>query len=325
MGKPIHALVGADAFLQTQKLREILASLPADAQRIDVDGERAELADVLDELRSFAMFGGAKVVVVTNGDEFVTRFREQLETYCDHPADSATLVLRLNSLPSNQRIYKIIAKNGEITKCAPPADREIVPWVIGRAKSEHKLAVTPQAAEMLKDLIGDDLGRMDNELSKLALQCENGKADVADVATSVAFQREQEMWNMTDEIAAGHTTAALRRWRQLVQMDSSAEFRAVTWLGIWLEKAIKALGMRRRGMNAFGIAKELKIWPAEKGTAFVQTAEQLGDDGLYRALNLLVAVDHQSKSGVGDAAENVERFLLAVGGEMGRGAVGRRV
>lgn len=322
MVKPIYALVGADAFLQTQRLKEILAQLPKDAQRIDVDGERAELAEVLDELRSFAMFGGAKVVVVGNGDDFITRFREQLENYCQHPADSATLVLRVDSLPSNQRIYKIIAKSGEIQKCAPPADREIVPWIVGRGKSEHKVTVTPQAAEMLKDLIGDDLGRMDNELAKLALQVSGGgggKVDVGDVQQSVAFQREQEMWNMTDEIAAGHVTAAMRRWRQLVQMDSSAEFRAVTWLGMWLERAIKALAMKRHGANAFAIAKELKIWPAEKGTAFVQTAQQLGDEGLYRALNLLVEVDHQSKSGVGDAAENVERFLLAVGGEMARG------
>jgi len=265
------------------------------------------------------MFGGTKVVVVGNADDFITRFREQLEDYCQRPVDSATLVLRVNSLPSNQRIYKMIAKNGEIQKCAPPADREIVPWIIGRGKAEHLVTVTPQAAEMLKDLIGDDLGRMDNELSMLALQATAGKVDVADVQQSVAFQREQEMWNMTDEIAAGHVTAALRRWRQLVQMDSSAEFRAVTWLGMWLEKAIKALAMKRHGANAFTIAKELKIWPAEKGTAFVQTAQQLGDEGLYRALNLLVEVDHQSKSGVGDAAENVERFLLAVGGEMARG------
>jgi DNA polymerase-3 subunit delta len=290
--------------------------LPKDAARMDVDGERAELADVLDELRSFAMFGGGKVVVVENGDEFISRFREQLEAYCEHPADSATLVLRVNSLPKNQRIAKVIAKNGAIEECAPPSDREIVPWIVNRAKSVHKLTVAPAAAEMLKDLIGDDLGRIDNELAKLALQVEGGKVDVGDVQGSVAFQREQEMWHMTDEIAAGHTTAALRRWRQLVQMDSSAEFRAVTWLGMWLEKAIKALAMKQRGANPFQIAKDLKIWPAEKGTAFVQTAGRLGEVGLRRALDLLVEVDHQSKSGVGDAAENVERFLLTVGNEM---------
>jgi DNA polymerase-3 subunit delta len=313
MIKPVYALVGADAFLQTQRLREIMGQLPPDAQRLDVDGERAELSDVLDELRSFAMFGGSKAVVVSNGDDFLSSFREQLETYCEHPADSAVLVLRMNSLPKNQRIYKIITKTGAVLECQPPSDREIVPWVIARAKSIHKLAITTQAAEMLKDLIGDDLGRMDNELAKLALQCDGGKVDVADVAGSVAFQREQEMWHMTDEIAAGHTTAALRRWRQLVQMDSSAEFRAVTWLGMWLEKAIKALAMKKSGANPNQIARDLKIWPAEKGTAFVQTASELGENGLYRALNLLVEVDHNSKSGVGDAVENVEQFLLTVG------------
>lgn len=311
--KPVYALVGADAFMQTQRLREIMALLPKDAQRLDVDGERAELADVLDELRSFAMFGGSKAVVVSNGDDFITRFREPLERYCEHPSDSATLVLRVNSLPKNQRIHRFIAKTGEIMECAPPADRAIVPWIIKRGQSEHKVAVTPQAAEMLKDLIGNDLGRIDNELAKLALRTTNGKVDIAEISTSVAFQRDQEMWHMTDEIAAGHTTQAMKRWRQLVQMDSSAEFRAVTWLGMWIEKAIKALAMKKRGSNPFQIASELKIWPAEKGAAFVQTAERMGKEGLDRALDLLVQVDHQSKSGVGDAVENVERFLLSVG------------
>lgn len=316
MAKPVYALVGADAFLQTQKLREIMSLLPKDAQRIDVDGERAELADVLDELRSFAMFGGSKAVVVSSGDNFITRFREQLEDYCQHPVDSATLVLRVDSLPKNQRIYKIIAKNGEIMECAPPVERGVVPWIISRAKSEHKLSVTPQAAEMLKDLIGNDLGRIDNELSKLALQSTTGKIDIPDIAGSVAFQRDQEMWHMTDEVAAGHTTQAMKRWRQLIQMDSSAEFRAVTWLGIWIEKAIKALAMKKRGANPGQIASELKIWPPDKGAALVQTAQRLGEGGLFQALNLLVKIDHQSKSGVGDAAENVERFLLAVGNSL---------
>src|SRR5437764_10030259 len=112
MAKPVYALVGSDPYLQLEKLREVLRELPQDAQRVDVDGERAELAEVLDELRSFAMFGGAKVVVVRSADAFITRFREQLEEYVAHPSDSGSLILRLNSLPSNQRISKAIAKVG---------------------------------------------------------------------------------------------------------------------------------------------------------------------------------------------------------------------
>src|SRR5258705_13654608 len=114
MAKPVYALVGTDAFLQTQRLREIMAQLPKDAARIDVDGERAELADVLDELRSFAMFGGGKVVVVGNGDEFISRFREQLNAYCAQPEDSAKHARRMKSLPQKLRNEKSIAKSWQI-------------------------------------------------------------------------------------------------------------------------------------------------------------------------------------------------------------------
>src|SRR5215203_1372016 len=139
MPKPVYALVGSDAFSQTQRLREIMAQLPPDAQRSDVDGERAELADVLDELRSFAMFGGGKVVVVRNGGDFITRFRDQLEEYVARPSDSATLVLRLDALPANQRIYKAIAKVGAIEDCNPPKD--LKRWIVQHGKAAHKVAV----------------------------------------------------------------------------------------------------------------------------------------------------------------------------------------
>src|SRR5688500_10614226 len=119
---PVYALVGPDPFLQLLKLGEVLRGLPGDAQRVDADGERAELAEVLDELRSFAMFGGGKVVVVRDADAFITRFREPLEEYVAAPSDSATLVLRLASLPRSQRIYKAIDKVGKVEDCTPPKD-----------------------------------------------------------------------------------------------------------------------------------------------------------------------------------------------------------
>ena len=118
--KPVYALVGTDSFLQMQQLAELLKLLPADVQRIDFDGERAELADVLDELRSFAMFGSGKVVVVRDGDEFISRYREPLEDYLAHPSDSGTLVLRVPSLPKTQRISKLILKVGDVRECDPP-------------------------------------------------------------------------------------------------------------------------------------------------------------------------------------------------------------
>ena len=311
MAKPVYALVGGDAFLQLQKLRDVLGQLPADAQRADIDGERAELAEVLDELRSFAMFGGGKVVVVRNADDFVSRFREQLEDYVAQPSDSATLILRLESLPSNQRIYKAIAKVGAIESCEPPKD--LSRWVVQHAKTAHDVTISPEAAKLLVDYVGNDLGRLDTELAKLALQCDAGKIGPEDVTCGVAFQRERQMWDMTNELACGRTSEALHKWRQLVALDSSAEFRAVTWLGMWLENVRKALAMKRQGVPAFTIAQQLRLWPREIQQPFFQTADALGEAGAARATDLLADVDLRSKSGLGDAASNVERFILEMG------------
>src|SRR3712207_3677561 len=140
-----------------ERLATILKVLPPDASRLDVDGERCELSDVFDELRSFAMFGGTKLLVMRNADEFISRYREQLEEYLEHPSTSATLVLRVKSLPGNQRVGKLIAKVGVIEKCEPPKEYELPAWIAQRAKSVHQIAIAPDATRLLAERIGADL------------------------------------------------------------------------------------------------------------------------------------------------------------------------
>jgi DNA polymerase-3 subunit delta len=310
--KPIYALVGNDAFLQLQFLADIVRQAGKGAQRIDIDGERAELSEVLDEVRCFAMFGGTKVVVVQMADAFITKYRESLEDYALKPSDSAVLVLRLASLPANQRIYKAISKTGVIEKCEPPKD--LAKWIIDRGKAAHQLTVGVDAAKLLADYVGDDLARLDNELAKLALAVDDGKVKATDIAAGVAFQREMELSEMVNAVAAGRPADAVLRWRRLLVSDSSVEFRAVAWLVIWLTNTRKALAMKRQGMNAFAITSALRIWPREMQQPFMETVNQLGERGAAKAIDLLAEIDKQSKSGVGDAAENVERFLLSIGG-----------
>src|SRR5579862_1854002 len=100
MAKPVYALVGSDTLLHQEALSAILHELPKDTQRTDIDGETADLASVLDELRSFALFGSGKLIVVRDADDFVSRFRDQMEEYVKSPSDSTTLILRFSSLPS---------------------------------------------------------------------------------------------------------------------------------------------------------------------------------------------------------------------------------
>ena len=307
MLKPVYALVGSDPFLQLEKLREVAAQLAPDAQRIDFDGETAQLGEILDELQSFAMFGGGtKLVTVREADALITRYREQLEDYVNKPSSSATLVLRLSSLPATQRIAKAIAKVGAIESCAPP--RDLTRWAIDHAKRSHKITLKPDAAKVLVDYVGSDLGRIDTELAKLAIQCDAGVVSLDSVCTNVAFTREREMWDLTNALAAGNVGEALSRWRQLLSADPSTEFRAVTWLGIWLGDIATVVNTGPRS----GASQKLRWKYKDSFERFVRNAEALGKDGYAAALDLLTEIDKQSKSGIGDAAENVERFILAI-------------
>jgi DNA polymerase III subunit delta len=307
---PVFAIVGSDVFLQLQAIAEIVRQMPADTQRVDVDND-ADLAIVLDDLRSLSMFGGYKLVVMRDADDFISKHREALEGYFDKPGEAGSLVLRCVSLPKNQRIYKIIDKVGKVIACEPPKQVELAGWIMKRATQHHQSKIADDAARQLADLIGPDLGRLDNEIAKLALQS-GGMIQSTHISTSVVFQREQEMWDLTDALTLGRPDEALRRWRHMIVADPSSEFRAVTWLGMWLEKAVKALAMKKLRMNAFTIAKELKIWPAQNADKLLVTVERLGESKLKRAIDRLVEVDQKNKSGVGAPATNVEQFLLSL-------------
>ena len=302
MIKPVYALVGSDTFMQLQALVEIVKAAPKDVQRIDLDGESADLAAVLDELRSFAMFSSAKLVTVRNGKDWISKYREPLENYVAKPASGSTLVLRVETLPKTQRIYKLITTHGEIRDCMPPSD--LPKWIIDRGKRTHQLILAPDAARLLAELVGADLGRLDNELAKLALQTD-GRADSQAVARSVTLQREQEMWEMTGELASGRGAEAVKRWRELMQTDPTSEFKAVTWLTMWLEDV-------RSYLTSPGAFKNAWRYRGDKMPRFQKTCGAIGKEGVARLINLLADVDYRSKSGLGEMAQNVERFLLTI-------------
>ncbi len=314
MIKPIYALVGDDSFLQIQAIDDIAKNLSPDAVRINIDGESAQLADVLDEVRSFAMFGGGdKLVIVRDADKFVSNFREQLEDYALHPSSSATLILRLASLPKAQRIYKAIDKTGLIILCESPSMTQLPQWIVKRGKSVHRIDVVIAAATLLADRIGADLGKLDNELAKLAIDAgADGKVDANNVSGGVAFQREQELHVLVNAMSQGNTVEAIRKWRQLIDADSSMEFRAVTWLSGWLNDVSKAVGMRKKRVPDAVIAKACRVWDFKQIAPFMKLVDGLGEAGVARGIDLLSDVDRRSKSGLGDAVGNVERFIIAM-------------
>ena len=91
--RPVCAVFGEEAFLRRQAIlglrSAVLGGDEGDFSLRTFAGRGTLLRDVLEELATVAMFGGSRLVVVEEADDFVARYREELEDYVAAPRAGA--------------------------------------------------------------------------------------------------------------------------------------------------------------------------------------------------------------------------------------------
>lgn len=306
--KNVYAVCGADEFLKRQAIERLsgaVSALGGGATRYDGDG--ADVAAILDDVRTYSLLGDRRMVIVEEADSFITKYRTTLEKYCSAPSDSGTLVLCCRSMPANTRLYKIIAQSGEVVRCEPLKGTAVNEWIAQHCRNAYGKQVDSQAAWLLRDLVGTDLDALDAELSKLAVfVSDRPRITVDDIQALVGRHREEDVFGVIDAMMSGETAKALAQWEQVLATDRAAPARAIGGL---------AWGIRR--------LLELKI-QADAGTSLQILSRQAftSPDVLRRRLDRvtvaslqvqlshLLEADLGSKTGLGSVPSAVERFIV---------------
>jgi DNA polymerase-3 subunit delta len=259
--KPVCVAYGADSFLRRQVLlglrHSVLKEDDDDFSLKSFDGRAAEFRDVVVELSTLAMFGTQRLVVIDEADDFVSRNREALENYVLRPGRSSILLLDVKSWPSNTRIYKAVDSHGLAVDCSVPPSAKLARWLIDWTRQAHKCQLSPSAADALVEMIGPELGLLDQELAKLALLVGSDmKITVEMVQKAVGGWRAKTTWEMLDLALEGDTAGALRQIDRLLasneapigllaQISSSLRrLAAATRLILQAEAAHRKIGIR---------------------------------------------------------------------------------
>ncbi len=249
--KPIYILHGNDAYLRDEHRRALLAEIigQADPQVcVAAFDATAELAVVLDELRTLPFLAPRRVVIVRDADAFVSAHRDSIERYLESPAESGTLVLQVAAWPSNTRLYKLVAKVGQIIDCTQPDVRELPNWIT-LAAARRKKKIDRDAAELLAVWIGADLAALDSELEKLCLFIGNRPAiAMADVSSLVASTAGPGPFDLTNAIIAGNAKGALVALGGMLNKRGE-EFRVLGLIASHLRKALLAQQLKLIGQN----------------------------------------------------------------------------
>jgi DNA polymerase-3 subunit delta len=181
------------------------------------------LRDVVDELATLAMFGGdRRLVLVEAADEFVSRYRAELEDYVAKPKANGVLVLGVKTFAANTRLFKAVAAAGLAIECSTPPPARLPRWLSGWARSEHGVALPQPAAETLVEMVGPELGLLDQELAKLALSAGPGGTISAELLRkSVGSWRAKTTWEMLDATLDGNARDAMLQLDRLLLAGES--------------------------------------------------------------------------------------------------------
>jgi DNA polymerase-3 subunit delta len=317
MSEQIYVIAGKEESLVNAKCQELVDHLLDPDERmtglLSVDSAQASISDVLDELRTAPFLTGRRVVVVKGADDFISKNRPALERYFEKPSPTGILVLTVGSWPKQTKLAKKLAKAGKLIEVAKPKRHELPKFLIEYAQQTNKMRLDRPAAEMLIELVGEELTQLYNEVDKLALFARGEKAITAKHVESLAgHNRIYGAFEVIEAMIAGNRLQAIARLRNMFEEDKSAEYTVVGAFAYHLRRMFSAKAMLQKGAGPGDVAQKLRIWN-NKDRFFAQlrqaSLEQLG-----KYIEDLAAIDYAVKTGQAKTQVAMEQLVLKLAG-----------
>ena len=315
----VTAVFGSDATLRCW----VINGLTSDTDVSQFDGDTARWSDVRDELATASLFdaGGTRSVILRQADTFVSDHRPELEAYLAKPGATSRLILELESLAANTRIYKQLAARHLLVACGTSPDAKTGVTAASRRKfltgyvaGRHQVKLAGAAADALIEMLGDDIGMLETEIAKLALYRDRGETiDEALVREVVAGWQGKTVWQITDAVAAGDAAEALRQLDKLMSggQPPIALLPQIAWGLRRLGMATAVVEHRERSGRPWKLDEALSAAgvhrPADVGRAKTQL-KGLGRERARQLLPWLLDVDLRLKGT--HSADGRDRFLL---------------
>lgn len=322
-------LVGEESLLRRLVIQRILEFAGTDAAEglVRRVGNEATWNDVRDDLASRSLFHStSNLVHVLEADGLVSASRAQLEDYAASESSSSTLILELSTFPANTRLAKIADGQGLVISCRPPETKigkrteidvhSMVKWLVPYAKSRYGLHMSARQMERVVELVGDQMGLIDSEVSKLALFADpHGKVTDTQVDDVVGGWRTQTTWELLDAACAGNAASAIQQLDRLIQSGEpqQAIFGAISWSLRRFAAAVRVVHAQERSGSRPDLAAalasvEVPTFPKDRFQRVVSQLRQIGRKRAGRLYRQLLSADLKMKGS--HAAPDRARFVL---------------
>ena len=175
---PIYFLMGEEPYyidgISTYLEKNLLTEEERGFNQVVFYGKDVTMEDIISQAKRYPMMAERQVVIVKEAQD-LSRTIDQLESYVKDPQPTTVLVFcyKYKKLDARKSFTKELKKMGVVFESKKLYDNQIPDW-IRRVLAGKGYTITPKAAQMLTEFLGNDLGKIHNELEKLELILDKG-------------------------------------------------------------------------------------------------------------------------------------------------------
>tara|TARA_Y100000385_G_scaffold47375_1_gene43990 strand:- start:3882 stop:4883 length:1002 start_codon:yes stop_codon:yes gene_type:complete len=170
---PIYFLMGEEPYYIDMISDYIEANVLAESEKgfnqLVLYGKEVSVQEIVSNAKRYPMMAERQVVIVKEAQNLIKTI-EQLIDYAKNPQPSTVLVFnyKYKSLDKRKALYKALSKSAVVFDSKKIYEDKIPSWIQGFLKSKQ-ISITPKAALMLAEYLGNDLSKIANELTKLEI------------------------------------------------------------------------------------------------------------------------------------------------------------
>ena len=175
---PVYFLTGEETYyidlIVDYIENNVLDEAEKDFNQSILYGKESDIPTIISEAKRYPMMANHNVVIIKEAQHLSTQI-EKLESYLDQPTSTTILVFcyKYKKIDGRKAIGKTLKKKTVYLETKKLYDNQVPDWITSYLKGKN-YGITPQAALLIAEFLGTDLGKIVNELEKLIINVPAG-------------------------------------------------------------------------------------------------------------------------------------------------------
>ena len=265
---PVYWLEGQESFyidaIADHLEENVLSAAQRDFDQWVLYGRDTQLFEVLQQARQFPVSGKKKLVLVKEAQDVsqlgTKEGTRMLSDYLAQPAPFTVLAFCHKHGTVASGLQKILQTKAVYLKTKVVYENQVVDWILHYGET-RRMKISPEAARLLAEHLGKDLGRIASELGKIRLNLgENEAVRPTHVQTYVGISREYNVFELQKAIGYKQVAQAHKiMGHMLYHLRQHPPWQTVAALSSYFGKLLLFHALRKTHLTDKALAAKMGV------------------------------------------------------------------